>query len=351
MERSANNKQMIDFDFVIFLNVKSSHIKSKSKKVKQYLFDTSIIFIFLRKFATKRPKQINMNDKPAIICPNCRKLISNYVEQCPHCGLKSPAKQKAFLGLFGGNQRSFVKAIITVNVAFFAASFLIPLIIPLRGPIMNMSFGILPSPNGNALRLLGWAELGELLRGNWWVLITAMFLHGGVLHILFNMLWVRDLAPQTEVLFSPHKMIIIYVLSGVGGNLTALYTPVVLRSFLMISAENYPVVGASGAVFGLIGAIIAFGRKRGGIWGRQIVRQLGMWAVILIAMGFIFPQVSNAGHIGGFITGFLVGLLLPIRYSATSNRFYVMLGGGIIVVCGYAFVKMIMRIFYILGQI
>jgi rhomboid protease GluP len=292
-----------------------------------------------------------MNQKSAILCPNCQKLISSYLPECPHCGLKTPARKSWFYQVFGVNQRSFVKSIITVNIIFFIASFLLPLLIPLRGPMLQRSFGILPEPNSQALALLGWAELGVFMRGDWWVLITAMFLHGGVLHILFNMLWVRDLAPQTEVLFSPHKMLIIYVLSGVGGNLAALFTPVVARSVFLISMNNHPVIGASGAVFGLIGAIIAFGRKRGGLWGRQVVRQLGMWAAILIAMGFIFPGISNTGHIGGFVSGYLIGQIIPLQGSIAANRFYKFLGTGILIVCAYSFVKIVLRLLYIYGQL
>lgn len=250
-----------------------------------------------------------------------------------------------------GVGRSFTRTIITINIVFFVASFLLPLFIPLKIPIFQRSFGILPSPSSQALGILGWAEIRVFMSGDWWVLITAMFLHGGILHILFNMLWVRDLAPQTETLFSPHKMVIIYVLSGIGGNLAALFTPVIARSFLQISMGNYPVVGASGAVFGLIGAIIAFGRKRGGFWGRQVVRQLGMWAAIMIAMGFIFPGISNAGHIGGFISGFLVGQLMPLRNTPANNRLCVLIGTGLIILCGYAFFQMLMRLVYIAGHL
>lgn len=292
-----------------------------------------------------------MNNNRAILCPNCRKLISDYSRECPHCGLKHPAKKRAMYRLLGGNQRSFTRTIITINVIFFIASFLLPLFIPLNVPVFQRSFGILPSPSSQALGILGWAEIGVFMRGDWWVLITAMFLHGGVLHILFNMLWVRDLAPQTETLFSPHKMVIIYVLSGVGGNLAALFTPVIARNLFFISMGNYPVVGASGAVFGLIGAIIAFGRKRGGFWGRQVVRQLGMWAVIMIAMGFIFPGISNAGHIGGFVSGFLVGQLMPLRNTPSNNKFYIFIGTGLIILCGYAFFQMLVRLVYIMGHL
>ncbi len=292
-----------------------------------------------------------MTQRTSILCPDCNKLISSYIDECPHCGLKSPGQKSKIYKLFGANQRSFVKIIITVNVIFFAASFLVPLFFPFGGPLAERSLGFLPAPRSQSLALLGWADLRMLERGDWWVLITAMFLHGGILHIMFNMLWVRDLGPQTEVLFSPHKMLIIYVLSGIGGNVAAVYTPVVANSLMSLSLGNYPVVGASGAVFGLIGAIIAFGKKRGGFWGRQIVRQLGMWAAILIAMGFIFPGISNAGHIGGFVSGYIIGRLIPLQSAPSTNKIYVVLGTCILFLCGYSFFQMILRLIYVHSQL
>ena len=280
----------------------------------------------------------------SILCPNCQKLISDYVEVCPHCNLKNPAKKQRALRLIGGAHKSFVKTIITLNVILFIASYLLPLFIRGDFPSGRGMFGLLPSPSWKSLYLLGWADIRLLSSGYWWVLITATFLHGGVLHVLFNMLWVRDLAPQTEILFSPYKMLIVYILSGVCGNLVAVFTPLLGQFIPMIDTRFVPVIGASGAVFGLMGAIVAFGRKRGGVFGRQLVRQLGMWAVILIGMGFVFPGVSNAAHIGGFISGFLIGLLLPLNDTALSRGVFSILGTGLIGVCLLSFVLMVSRI-------
>ncbi len=290
-----------------------------------------------------------MSNNQSILCPECRKLISHYVDKCPHCGLENPARKKQFMRLIGGNRKSFVKAIITINVVFFVISYLLPIFIPSGAPMGRGMLGI-PSPSNIALNLLGWADIRMVLNGEWWVLITAVFLHGGILHIVFNMMWVRDLAPQTEMLFSPHKMIIIYILSGIGGNLIAISTPVIAHLLFSAQMPMAPVIGASGAVFGLMGGIIAFGKKRGGFFGRQVVRQLGMWALILIVMGFLIPGVSNSAHIGGFITGFLIGHLIPLQDSSFTNKLYVLLGNAIILVCAYSFLRMVMRMVSIIGN-
>lgn len=261
-----------------------------------------------------------MSENKAIVCPGCGKLVSSYMDKCPHCGLNHPGKQHRILSLFRLNLRSFVKPIITINAAMFIISFLVPLFIPSQIPSGRDFFGLLPSPSFVSLNLLGWADIRLILAGNWWVLITAIFLHGGVLHILFNMLWVRDLGPQTEYLFGPHRMLVIFILSGVAGNLVAVFSPLVFNTFLGTRLGLLPVIGASGAVFGLMGAIIAFGKRRGGIFGRHLVRQMGMWAAILIAMGFLLPGISNAAHIGGFIAGFVIGMIMnPVQSSARNT--------------------------------
>lgn len=284
-----------------------------------------------------------MSEKKAIICPGCGKLVSSYLDACPYCGLKQPGKQSRILSIFRLNNRSFVKPIITVNVALFIISYIIPVFISSQVPAGRDLFGFLPSPSYVSLNLLGWADIRLFLAGNWWVLITAIFLHGGILHILFNMMWVRDLGPQTEYLFGPHRMLIIFVLSGIGGNIVAMFAPLFFNSFLGTRISLLPVIGASGAVFGLMGAIIAYGKRRGGIFGRHLVRQMGMWAAILIAMGFLLPGVSNTAHIGGFITGFIVGIIQnpgqrPAGRSKSAWAALVTLG-----VSGLAFLMMITR--------
>ncbi|MCP4756331.1 MAG: rhomboid family intramembrane serine protease [Proteobacteria bacterium] len=288
-------------------------------------------------------------EKKSIICPGCGKLISNYSSECPYCELKTPAKKQGMLRLLGGGRRSFVKAIIVVNVVLFVASYLLPLVIPTKVPMGKGLMGLFPSPSYVALNLLGWADIRMLLSGSWWVLITAVFLHGGVLHILFNMLWVRDLGPQTELFFGSHRMVTIYILSGVAGNLVALFTPFLFNVHLGTDMRLAPVIGASGAVFGLMGSIVAYGRKRGGIFGRQLVRQLGMWALILIVMGFVFPGISNAAHIGGFATGFVVGQIMPIRRKPGGGVLSAWVAFGVIGICVLSFLMMVIRLVRVVG--
>ena len=287
-----------------------------------------------------------MGENRAIICPKCRRLISNYVEQCPHCGLSKPGDRAWFMRTLGGNHISFVNGIIAVNIAFFVASYLLPLFFSSNMMTSRGMFG-LPAPSGFALDQLGGAHLTGVFSGEWWRLVNSTFLHGGPLHILFNMIWVKNLGTPAEQLLSPQKMVVVYLISGVVGNMAAIFLPVA-GFYLGFTLRPVFVIGASGAVFGLMGAIIAYGRKRGGYLGRSLVRQLGMWAAIIIVMGFIIPGISNSAHIGGLIAGLVLGQIMPIQDNFAGRQLHIILSLIVISVCIYSFFKVLQQLVAIL---
>ena len=294
---------------------------------------------------------LTMSEKKLITCPNCKKLISNEFEDCPYCNHHLSKLEVSFQALFKSDKISFVKPIITINVILMVLSYLLPFFLPSGIPSNRGFLGLVPAPSSAALSLLGWADPREIFTGSWWLLVTAMFLHGGLLHIAFNMMWVKDLGPQTEGMFSPFKMLIIFVISGVAGNLLAVSLPLISQVLFSYPMRFSPVIGASGAVFGLMGAGIAYGRKRGGLFGRQISTQFGKWALVIIFLGFLMPGVSNAAHIGGLIAGFLVGSIMPLRDTIKSKGLYRNIAFGIMGICGYSFFMMAQRLVNILDRI
>jgi rhomboid protease GluP len=163
------------------------------------------------------------------------------------------------------------------------------------------------SPANNTLFILGatgrypidqiWPGITGIPGIGWLTLLTANFLHGSLLHILFNMLVLRQIAFLTIREFGIYRMLIIYLLSGAGGFLLSYLAGV---SFT---------IGASAAVCGLIGAMIYFGKARGGVYGNLVYRQIGGWAIGLLIIGFM-PGINNWGHAGGFLTGLGLAFLL-----------------------------------------
>jgi rhomboid protease GluP len=83
----------------------------------------------------------------------------------------------------------------------------------------------------------------------------------------------------------------------------------------------WPSVGASGSIFGLLGALVAFGQKRGGTFGAMVLRQYGQWALVLFIFGFFMSGVNNIAHAGGFVGGLAVGLALSLAEQQSETGF------------------------------
>lgn len=193
------------------------------------------------------------------------------------------------------NPDTFIKGIIYINVFIFAASLL------LSGRDVEISLNPFTalSPSMNSLIFLGAAGTIPIDNYNeWWSLIAANWLHGGVLHILFNMLALKEIAPLVIREFGMHRMFIIYTLSGIAG------------FFLSYLAGVMVTIGASGAICGLIGTSLYYGKSRGGAYGQAVYKQTSGWIFGLILFGLLIPNINNWGHGGGLVAGIFSGWLL-----------------------------------------
>jgi rhomboid protease GluP len=147
--------------------------------------------------------------------------------------------------------------------------------------------------------------------GRWWTVLSAAWLHGGVLHILFNMMWVRDLAPATARLYGPGRAVIVYTVSAVTGfaasSLAGAFLPFLPR---FLGGAGFT-VGASAPIFGLVGALYYYGRRGGSSF---IGQQAKSMAITMAIFGFIIPGVDNWAHLGGFAGGFVTARWLdPLK--------------------------------------
>jgi len=138
----------------------------------------------------------------------------------------------------------------------------------------------------------------NVLAGEYWRLLSAAFLHGGVGHLIGNCLAFYVIGMVLEHAVGISRTMLIYFSTAIAGSL------------LSIALQAGPSVGASGAVFGLLGASIAFlyrNRKSIGMRDRRIYVALGAWAVYQIALGALNPMIDNGAHIGGLMTGLAMG--------------------------------------------
>jgi rhomboid protease GluP len=140
--------------------------------------------------------------------------------------------------------------------------------------------------------------------------LSAAWLHGGGLHILFNMMWVRQLAPPTADLYGPGRMVIIYTAGAVGGFLLSSFAGAYLPNLFFLRGGQFT-VGASAPIFGLLGALVYYGRRSG---SRMIGSEALSYALMLGVFGFLMPGVDNYAHGGGFGGGYLAARLLdPLK--------------------------------------
>ncbi len=224
----------------------------------------------------------------AIICPQCRRLVDVRDARCPHCGRAQP-------GLWGygpGLARAFARLDVT-RVLTTACILLygVTLLVDLGGALAPRGLMNLLSPSSRALLNFGMTGGFAWARGDYWTLLSAIYLHGSLLHLVFNFMWIRDLGPAVESIYGPARTFLLFTIAGAGG---------FLASNLISGA---PTVGASGAIFGLLAALIVHGRRTG---SSRLNTQLITWAGVLFVSGFLFPGVNNIAHAGGFVAGWVM---------------------------------------------
>ena len=236
-------------------------------------------------------------DKNSTLCPNCRKLISIDEPKCPYCGLSKPGApwKRTFAIRLLSNPYDVITYIIYINAALFIMSILLH---PTSLGFSSNPFTFL-SPSSKSLLILGATgtlPIDQFHR--WWTLISASYLHGGILHIFFNMIALRQLGPFVVSEYGMNRFLIIYVITGIFG-------------FFISYVAGIPfTIGASGSVCGLIGAILFYGKNRGGYYGEAIYKQTLGWVIGLVLFGFFFPGINNWAHGGGLFAGALTGFLL-----------------------------------------
>jgi rhomboid protease GluP len=140
----------------------------------------------------------------------------------------------------------------------------------------------------------------------WWTIFSAGWLHGGLLHIFFNLMWVRQLAPETAELYGPGRTVIIYTISGAAGFALSSVMGHVLPGVPFLGGAGFT-VGASAPIFGLLGALVCYGRRTG---SSHIGGTAWQYAVVLFVFGLFMNAVDNYAHAGGFVGGYGAALLL-----------------------------------------
>ncbi|HTM25793.1 MAG TPA: rhomboid family intramembrane serine protease [Vicinamibacterales bacterium] len=245
----------------------------------------------------------------SVVCASCGSLVGVNDDKCYMCGRRNP-------GLWGfgpvlrrfENEFGFTTAIVYGCGGLYALSLLLTVLS--GGNLFGGSIFTMFGPNPFAANALGAAgAVPVFFAGRWWTLLSAGWLHGGALHILFNVMWVRQLGPAVADMYGSARMVIIYTIASVCGFF--------LSSFLgayaaipFFSGAGFT-LGASAPIFGLLGALVHYGHRG----GSSIVRSTAMnYAVTMFVFGFIMPGIDNSAHLGGFVGGYLASKWLdPLK--------------------------------------
>ncbi len=240
------------------------------------------------------------------VCPGCGSLVGVQDERCSSCGRWNP-------GLWGfapalralGNDFGFVPLVIGACALLYAATLVVSGSNIRSQGILNLFVPSLP-----ALFLFGASGAVPVFHyGRWWTIFSAGSLHGGLLHIVFNLLWIRQLAPAVAEIYGGSRMILIYTLSGAVSFLVSSVLSAVLPIPFLGGAGF--TIGASGSIFGLLGSVVYYGQRS----GSSLVRREALGYVVpLFVFGLIIPGVDNYAHAGGLLGGYLTAIWLdPLK--------------------------------------
>ena len=265
------------------------------------------------------------NRNTSLLCPNCRKLVSRSAAACPYCGLKKPGSilKDNFLTRGKGGEDSIIRLIMLCSIVMYVLSILVDLRpSAFSGHPLNFL-----APSNNSLLVLGSSGTIPLFQlGRWWTLIAATYLHGSLLHIVFNMIALHQLGPLVIREFGGRRLVVLYTLTGVAGYLVSSLVGVRFT------------IGASASVCGLIGAMLYYGKFRGGTYGQAVFSQLGGWALGIALFGFMVPGINNWGHGGGMAAGFLLAAVLGYKEKRSEKFSDTVLAACCVVVTGLVLV-------------
>jgi rhomboid protease GluP len=265
------------------------------------------------------------------MCPHCRAFISSSDRVCPYCqeavGQRAAQQRDtgAVLAGFIPQARFTTIVILVINFGLYLATTLYSLRQGNADAMWNIDIRTLfdfGARNREAI----------LLGKQWWRLVTAGFLHGGLMHILMNSWVLFDLGAEVEAAYGTSRMLVFYFISTVCGFLASTFF-----SSAVIS------VGASAGLFGLIGAMIAFGMQHQSALGAAIRGLYVRWAIYGLLFGLLpFFRVDNAAHIGGIVSGFAVAYLagLPRVSGSLREQFWRGMAAACIVLTVLSFLKM-----------
>lgn len=263
------------------------------------------------------------------LCPACRALVGATATKCHECGASMnyslAAASQSLSGILPA-EYPVTYVILIVNFMLFSVT----LLASAQGGEFSLFGGI----DGRVLLRMGAMQPLHILQlGEWWRLVIPMFLHGGLLHILFNSWVLADVGRQVEEIYGSARYLFLYVATGIASFIASL-------TWMTFAYGGYGLsIGASGSLMGLIGLIIAITQRRGGAYMRMIRGRMIQWVVYIFVLG-IFFNADHAAHAGGLVAGYLLGRIFadrePLNAAERKRAYFLGWLAGLIVVAAFA---------------
>jgi rhomboid protease GluP len=273
------------------------------------------------------------------MCPNCRAFITTADKTCPYCEAEVGARAvdtRTPADVMGGlipHARFTTVVILLINTGLY-------LLTVLHGA---RSGGAGLDPTGESLLAFGAMFTKFVAAGEYWRLITAGFLHGGIMHILMNSWVLFDLGATVEEAFGTARYLVLYFIATITGFLASFSA-----SFYLFHQATLS-MGASAGISGLIGAMIAWGIRERSFLGTAVRKDYTRWAIYMVVLGvvgkFFGIPIDNAAHIGGFVGGFLIayGAGTPGRIKPLETGWKV-IAGFCVVMTAAAFAQVVLNL-------
>jgi rhomboid protease GluP len=243
------------------------------------------------------------------LCPACGTLVGATATKCHQCGANmtfSFAAASKSLGRWMPQTSPVTYALLTICCVMFGLSMIITARTQGFGSPGGGPLGVLTNLGGIATQVT--YRLGASLPlayniGQPWRFLTAIFLHGSILHIVFNMWVLMDIGPMVEELYGSARYLFLFVATGAAG-------------YLLSSLVGNFSVGASGSLLGLIGALLAATTGRRSLAAQSLRSALIRWLVYIGVLGLIMRGTDNFAHLGGLAAGYLLGRIMADRQPA-----------------------------------
>jgi rhomboid protease GluP len=243
----------------------------------------------------------------SVLCTSCGVLVGVNDETCYNCGRRNPSLWGFAPALRAlGGDLGFVPFVTGACIIIYGLS----LIYSMPNVRMSGVFGFLGPSNFSVVVFGASGAVPVFGYGRWWTVLSAGWLHAGLLHITLNMLAVRQLVPAVAELYGPGRTVIVYVVAGMCGFAASTMMGIVLPGIPFIGGSQLT-LGASAPIAGMIGALLYYGKRAGSSQARAYATQS---IIMMLLYGFMMPAIDNWAHAGGVAGGYVASRMLdPLK--------------------------------------